>query len=574
MYTLNILNREYNWTVSVKNTTSFTSLDGFNPWEHKLFNGDQFIYDESKGIVELLESPLRTNKCIPGVLILDDNKTYGREINGLKQGRLLYKCIPDDIRIPIFLVPYEIKEMGFSKIFPNLYVTIFFKQWEHKDKHPIANISQTIGPVDELINFYEYQLYCKELNWSIQSFNKDTIKAIKQIDPIDDICRNYCLEDRTGTDWKVFTIDPDGCKDYDDAFSIKTLDSDNNKTLLSIYIANVAIWMDFLNLWNSFSKRTSTIYLPDRNRPMLPTILSNSLCSLQERERRFAFTMDIIFDNNNKQISSISYVNTCIKVFKNFVYEEPKLVVDKDYKYLLQTVRHMSQTYKYINNIQDSHEVVSYLMICMNYFCSQELFKSGNGIFRTNIININPETDVPEDVYKYIKLWNSNGAEYKIIDKEEETTMRHDTLNLETYVHITSPIRRLVDLLNLIQIQTNKSLVSFSKDATQFYNKWKQNIDFINKSMKSIRKIQNECDLLHKCFHNDMLKLNYVYDGYFFNKTCYNNIFQYTVYLPELKLTSYLKTTEEFAEYEKKQIKLFLFNNKDKFKQKIRLALV
>ena len=95
-----------------------------------------------------------------------------------------------------------------------------------------------------------------------------------------------------------------------------------------------------------------------------------------------------------------------------------------------------------------------------------------------------------------------------------------------------------------------------------------------NKTMKSIRKLQNECDLLHKCFQNDMLKLNYVYDGYFFNKTCYNNIFQYTVYLPELKLTSYLKTTEEFAEYEKKQIKLFLFNNKDKFKQKIRLALV
>jgi len=521
-----------------------------------------------------------TNKCIPGVLILDDNKTYGRESNGnKKQGRLLYKCIPNDKTIPIMLVPYEIKEMGFSKIFPNLYVTVAFKQWTPKDKHPIANIMQTIGPVDELPNFYEYQLYCKGLNCSIQSFNKEAIKTIKhknQESLIDDICQKYSgIEDRTGSDWKVFTIDPEGCKDYDDAFSIKSLDTDN-KTLLSIYIANVAIWMDFLNLWNSASKRTSTIYLPDRNRPMLPTILSNSLCSLQEGERSLAFTMDIILDNNN-QICSITYVNTCIKVFKNFVYEEPKLISDKNYKHLFETARCMSNIYKYIDNIQDSHDLVSYLMVCMNYFCSQELFQYRNGIFRTNIVNIHSNSEsLPEDVYKYIKIWNSNGAEYKTIEAEDtQENIRHDTLHLETYVHITSPIRRLVDLLNLIQIQTNKTMVLFSSDAMQFYETWKQDIDFINKSMKSIQKIQNECELLQKCFHNDnTINLNRTYDGYCFNKTCTNQkTFQYTVYLPELKLTSYLKTTKELTEYEKRQIKLFLFNNKDKFKQKIRLSL-
>jgi exoribonuclease R len=523
-----------------------------------------------------------TNKCIPGVLILDDNKTYGRESNGResnghkKQGRLLYKCIPNDKTIPFMLVPYEIKEMGFSKIFPNLYVTVAFKQWSQKDKHPIANIMQTIGPVDELLNFYEYQLYCKGLNCSIQAFNKEAIKTIKhknQESLIDDISRKYSgIEDRTGSDWKVFTIDPEGCKDYDDAFSIKAIDE--NKTLLSIYIANVAIWMDFLNLWNSASKRTSTIYLPDRNRPMLPTILSNSLCSLQEGERRLAFTMDIILDSN-KQICSITYVNTCIKVLKNFVYEEDKLISDKNYKHLFETVKCISHIYKYIDTIQDSHEVVSYLMIFMNYFCSQELFKCRNGIFRTNIVNIHSNSEsLPEDVYKYIKIWNSNGAEYKTIDDSETNNLSHDTLNLETYIHITSPIRRLVDLLNLIQIQTNKSLVSFSNDAMQFYETWKQDIDFINKSMKSIRKVQHECELLHKCFYNDNTIFENLYDGYCFNKTCTNQkTFQYTVYLPELKLTSYLKTTEELAEYEKKQIKLFLFNNKDKFKQKIRLAI-
>ena len=98
------------------------------------------------------------------------NKPLFFTVCDIKTNKMLYKCIPDDIRIPIFLVPYEIKQMGFSKVFNNLYVTIRYKQWD--DKHPHATLSQTIGSVDVLDNFYEYQLYCKSLNTSIQKFNK------------------------------------------------------------------------------------------------------------------------------------------------------------------------------------------------------------------------------------------------------------------------------------------------------------------------------------------------------------------------------------------------------------------
>ena len=34
--------------------------------------------------------------------------------------------------------------------------------------------------------------------------------------------------------------------------------------VLSIYISNVTIWLDVLDLWKSFSRRVATIYLPDR----------------------------------------------------------------------------------------------------------------------------------------------------------------------------------------------------------------------------------------------------------------------------------------------------------------------
>jgi hypothetical protein len=582
LYKLTINNRNNGtWSVCNANTLQDVILEGFNPFEHKIFTNDTFIYNNQK--VEIIHSSIRINENIPAVLILADNKTYGREnkIDGeerekAKKGRLLYKCIPDDIRIPIFLVPYEMKNIGFSKAFKNMYVTINYKQWI--DTHPIANLSQVIGHIDVLDNFYEYQLYCKSLNASIQKFNKDAnksiqIKANKHDVFISEICKKYPqIDDRT--DWKTLTIDPETSLDYDDGFSIKKLN--DNHTLLSIYIANVSIWIDSLNLWSSFSQRISTIYLPDRKRPMLPTILSDCLCSLQQNMRRFAFVIDIVLDEDCKIVST-SYSNVLIRVCKNFSYEETDLLMDDDYKLLLNAVKKMSKEYKYLSNIRDSHDVVSYLMIFMNYHCARELYDSHNGIFRSTIVNkrISLPDNIPEDVNNFIRIWNSVSAQY--IDLSciaDKTTTRHDLLEMDIYVHITSPIRRLVDLLNMIKFQQNKSLFMLSGDAIDFYNKWVSEIDYINVTMRSIRKVQNDCSLLDTCFNNPET-LDKIFDGYCFDKLVRNDgLYQYIVFLPELKLSSRVTLRENLENYEKRQYKLYLFNDEEKFKRKIRLQII
>ena len=264
-------------------TVSFQPVNfEINPVENKLFSNDVFSVDDAKN-VKLIHSSIRSCSSMPGVLIINGNKTYGRQDK--KNGKLLYKCIPDDVRLPAFLVPYELKHVGFSKVFVNLYVTIQFKDWS--SKHPVGSLTQVIGQVDTLDCFYEYQLYCKSLNTSIQRLQKDTSKAVKEKDATNDafvegICLNAGIESRI--DWPIFTIDPKGSTDFDDGFSIKRLD--NGHAILSIYVANVTIWLDALNLWQSFSKRISTIYLPDKKRPMLPTILSDCLCSLQANAKR------------------------------------------------------------------------------------------------------------------------------------------------------------------------------------------------------------------------------------------------------------------------------------------------
>lgn len=569
LYKITIHDRHYNsWTIYNASTLETIILDELNPVEHKLFSNDIFTFN--KGAVEIIHSTTRINENIPAVLVLTDNKTYGRD-NGK---RLLYKCIPDDIRIPNFLVPYEIKHIGFSKVFTNLYVTIRYKCWDNK--HPIATLTQTIGPVDVLDNFYEYQLYCKSLNASIQKFNKDTNKVIQTNNIasdnntfFDNICKE-CLTIEDRTNWKIFTIDPSTSLDYDDGFSIKKLN--DNQTLVSIYISNVAILLDRLNLWTSFSQRISTIYLPDRKRPMLPTILSDCLCSLQAGKRRFAFVMDIVLDDK-QNILHINYSNALIKVFKNFAYEEHELLIDPDYNNLAHITKQMSHKYKYINNIKNSHEIVSYLMVFMNYHCAQKLLKKNKGIFRSTIIKkeIELPQDLPTDVSQFIKIWSSSCGQYIDLNNTPIEDLRHDILEMDAYIHITSPIRRLIDLLNIIQF--NSELLPLSTGAFEFYEKWSNQLDYINVTMRSIRKVQTDCTLLDMCYNNPET-LDKIYDGYCFDKLVRNDgLYQYIVFLPELKLTCKMTLRDNLDNFEKKQYKLFLFNNEEKFKKKIRLHL-
>ena len=579
---------QYKITISDRNYTEYEVFENNNfnkaqvtidPIVCKLFSNDVFTLNKDKTI-NLVHSTVRTGSPIPGVLIITGNKTYGRQKNNAgkkpysnNSGKLLYKCIPDDIRLPSFLIPYEIKNVSFSKVNKNLYVTFIFEEWN--DKHPRGKLSNLIGSVDVLDSFYEYQLYCKSLNNSIQKFQKDTSKAMEGFSnetTIGNIKIKYpMIEDRTDKSyWHIVTIDPNNSLDFDDGFSIINLDNDIQQ--LSIYISNVTVWMDIFNLWESFSRRISTIYLPDKKRPMLPTILSDCLCSLQENVTRIAFVMDIYIKNND--IIDIKYCNSFIKVFKNYCYEEPNLLGDIKYQELLETSKKLSKKYKYVNNVRNSHEVVSYLMILMNFHCAKELIKYKTGIFRSTIMKkeYNIPENVPEETSKFIKIWTSASGQY--INGSEIVDTRHELLDLEAYIHITSPIRRLVDLLNMIKFQEVTGLIKLSNKTQVFYDKWLEEIDYINLTMRTIRKVQCDCTLLDLCYNNPDIMIK-EYDGYLFDKLNRNDgLYQFVVFLPELKLSSRIILRENLENFDCKKFKLYLFNNEEKFKKKIRLHLL
>ena len=156
------------WNI-VDNTTLEQIILPLNPIESKLFNNDIFSYEinkENKLNINIVFSQLRNDKYNAG--ILDLSKTYGKE------NKFLYLCKPYNISLPYFLIPYTIPP-SFDKTKIQLYITFEYKHWEHE--HPYGIISQNIGPVTEIANFYEYMVYCKSLNVSMQPFTKIVLKV-------------------------------------------------------------------------------------------------------------------------------------------------------------------------------------------------------------------------------------------------------------------------------------------------------------------------------------------------------------------------------------------------------------
>ena len=92
--------------------------------------------------------------------------------------------------------------------------------------------------------------------------------------------------------------------------------------------------------------------------------------------------------------------------------------------------------------------------------------------------------------------------------------------------------------------------------------------------MKNIRKVQNDCNLIMMCMNDESI-YNKIYNGYCFDKICRSNgLFQYMIYIPEIKITSKIVSRIEMNEYTCSNYKLFLFNDEDNLKKKIKIQLI
>ena len=118
----------------------------------------------------------------------------------------------------------------------------------------------------------------------------------------------------------IFTIDSAETKDIDDAISLQKLE--NGGYELGVHIADVSHYVrPGSALDNEAYERATSIYYADKVIPMLPTQLSNGICSLNQGEERLAFSCLMRLDEQGN-ISSYKFVKTVICSRVKGVYKE------------------------------------------------------------------------------------------------------------------------------------------------------------------------------------------------------------------------------------------------------------
>ena len=154
------------------------------------------------------------------------------------------------------------------------------------------------------------------------------------------------LEDRLDIrDKAVFTIDPVDAKDFDDALSIEPLSKGNYR--VGVHIADVSHYVpEGSALDKEAHKRATSVYLVDRVIPMLPSRLSEKVCSLNPGVDRMAFS---VFFNitESGEVKKYEFHKTVIHSKRRFTYEDVQQILDAgegDYLNELQVLEKLSKT--------------------------------------------------------------------------------------------------------------------------------------------------------------------------------------------------------------------------------------
>ena len=125
----------------------------------------------------------------------------------------------------------------------------------------------------------------------------------------------------------VVTIDGEDARDFDDAISVEKR---GNGYKLFVHIADVSHYVKENGVIDQEAfKRGTSVYFPDYVLPMLPTVLSNGMCSLNPNEDRLTLSVEIDFDENGN-IKNHEIHKGVIKSSRRMTYTQVQKMIDGD----------------------------------------------------------------------------------------------------------------------------------------------------------------------------------------------------------------------------------------------------
>jgi exoribonuclease R len=386
----------------------------------------------------------------------------------------------------------------------------------------------------------------------------------------------YCMNDRIDmTMYETYSIDPDGCQDADDAFSIYTEDS---KLYAAIHIADPTEYINInSDLWKDIEKRIVTRY--PYNKPpihMMPHQIMEKSSLIVNQYGCIKLAITIVTEIHQstyepigviqllftkicvKKENALSYkrageliginntISTCLKISNSLLArrsEKTKGTVLNEVSYSFPKYNRNTQTlylYTDTNPEIQMKQMIAEFAIFANSFIGYYLNINfeGFGIYRICsarewLNTIHAEISGKELLNEIIV----NGIKAEYISTVES----HDLVGAAEYTHFTSPIRRMSDcichyLLKYIHLKKiNPGLqVPFSNEKLKIYS---NDCMRINKLMKNIQYKDHKFRLIQTMYNmleiNDSITICYYissYTGLFLN-IIIHKINEHSVYI-------------------------------------------
>jgi exoribonuclease R len=321
-----------------------------------------------------------------------------------KTGKPIYLCRPLEASRENVKLTYGGKLKG--------QIVVVFHQEKNEDDHAIlVRVLGVVGDVSTLVLALQYHhgVYRKDMHMPSTTSLPHPLTVVK---------RQNLLEEH------VFSIDPQGCRDIDDAFSFR------GDHLLCVHIAQpIHHELDLASMLERGKEAVSTLYLPDGiTQPLWPRKLEEKFSLLQDQERP-AYTVLFNLSEEKEEPRVVEAYPSQIRNRYATHYE------DTDHP-LVQKLVQRTQTLTGVE--RDTHETVAYWMIQTN----QYIGKTYHVPYRVQPLSSTTTTKEKSSIDKVFEQYTMEKATYSL-DKDNY----HASLDRTQYTHFTSPIRRLVDSL-------------------------------------------------------------------------------------------------------------------------------
>ena len=194
-------------------------------------------------------------------------------------------------------------------------------EWSSKEKNPIGEIVAVLGDVGN--NDAEMHAILAEfgLPYSYPQEVEDAANEISDVIDAEEIARRKDMREVL-----TFTIDPRDAKDFDDALSIRKLES--GLWEVGVHIADVTHYVTPNSIIDKEAyKRATSVYLVDRTIPMLPERLCNNICSLRPNEDKLAYSVVFQLDEF-AEVKNYEICRTVINSNRRFTYEEAQEIIE------------------------------------------------------------------------------------------------------------------------------------------------------------------------------------------------------------------------------------------------------